>query len=468
LVGTCGVFLVNTPTIGWLCQILNADAPGLPLDMSLLPISIDSRTLQRGDTFWALQANRDGHDFVADAIARGARCAVVNREWKNASPANIRDRLIGVRDTRTDLASAASTWRKTLTMPVLGITGSNGKTSTKELILNCLARKWKTGGTKGNLNNEIGVPLTLLTIACDDEIAVIEMGASRPGDIAYLCEIAAPTHALVTSIGRAHLEGFGTLENVARTKGELYDFVAESGTAYVPADDEWCRAAAAHCRRIVGYSFERMSSSAERHFSGENLMFDDIGCAHFDFEHVPIRVGIPGRPAALAALAALTVARTFDVPAEECRNVIDKWQAIPGRSNVIALSRLLLMDDSYNANPASMKSALETLSLLRGAHHAVILGDMAELGDFAEDEHRKLGRELAAHKLSGAALIGPLMQIAAREAEQNGLAATHFAGVEAFVDGLPAFLQNADAVLVKGSRAMRMERVVDAIKAEMN
>jgi UDP-N-acetylmuramoyl-tripeptide--D-alanyl-D-alanine ligase len=459
---------VNAPTIGWLCHTLNADAPGLPLETLLLPISIDSRTLQSGDTFWALHATRDGHDFVSDALLRGAKCAVVNREWKNASPANIRTRLIAVGDTRADLTSAASAWRKTLTKSILGITGSNGKTSTKELVLNCLARKWKAAGTRGNLNNEIGVPLTLLSIARDDEVAVIEMGASHPGDIAYLCRIAEPTHALVTSIGRAHLEGFGTLENVARTKGELYDFVAESGIAFVPADDEWCRAAAAHCRRMIGYGFKQMSPSAERHFSGDNLTFDGFGCAHFDFEHVPIRTGIPGRPAALAALAALAVARTFDVPAEDCASAIDNWQAIPGRANVIALDHLLLMDDSYNANPASMKSALETLGLLRGTHHAAILGDMAELGDSAEEEHRKLGSELATCNLSGVALIGPLMQIAAREAERNGLAATHFATVEEFIDGLRKFLQNADAVLVKGSRAMRMERVVDAIKAEMN
>jgi UDP-N-acetylmuramoyl-tripeptide--D-alanyl-D-alanine ligase len=459
---------VNAPTIGWLCQILNAEAPGLPLDTPLLPISIDSRTLRAGDTFWALQATRDGHDFVADALSRSAKVAIVSREWKKSAPANIRDRLIGVDDTRSALTSAASKWRKTLSLPVLGITGSNGKTSTKELILNCLLEKWKAAGTTGNLNNEIGVPLTLLSIARDDQIAVIEMGASHAGDIADLCRIAEPTHALVTSIGRAHLEGFGTLENVARTKGELYDFVAESGTAFVPADDEWCRAAAAHCRKMIGYGFERMSSSAERHFSGENLTYDDLGCAHFDFKGVPVRVGIPGHPAALSALAALTVAQTFDVSAEDCANVIAQWKAIPGRTNVISVGRLLLMDDSYNANPASIKSALETLALLRGPRRAVILGDMAELGDAAEEEHRKLGSELATFQLAGAALIGPLMQIAARAAQQNGLAVTPFTTVEDFMNSLPTFLQNTDAVLVKGSRSMRLERVVDAIKAELN
>lgn len=225
-------------------------------------------------------------------------------------------------------------------------------------------------------------------------------------------------------------------------------------------------------RRIAGKLSLTVSSGCchlpRAIFPGENLTFDEMGCAHFDFERVPIRVGIPGCPAALSALAALTVAYTFDVPVEVCAHVIDKWKAIPGRTNVFAVGRLLVVDDSYNANPASMISALETLNLLRGPHRAVILGDMAELGKAAAEEHRKLGSELATFNFSGAALIGPLMQSAAREAERNGFAATHFAGIEDFMNSLPTFLQRADVVLVKGSRAMRMERVVDAIKAEMN
>ena len=183
------------------------------------PISIDTRTLARGDTFWALKGERDGHDFVTDAFAKGAKAAVVNQSWLNVARAPaIREKLITVADTKFALTEAGRAWRAALNCPVIGITGTNGKTSTKDLILKLLSLRYAATGTQGNLNNEIGVPLTLLAVPGESQVLVVEMGASHVGEVADLCRISRPTHGLVTSIGKAHLAGFGDLEGVVKTK----------------------------------------------------------------------------------------------------------------------------------------------------------------------------------------------------------------------------------------------------------
>jgi UDP-N-acetylmuramoyl-tripeptide--D-alanyl-D-alanine ligase len=244
------------PTIGWFCHTIGAHSPFLSPDLPLTAISIDTRTLHAGDTFWAIKSARDGHDFVSRAFILGAKAAVVNLEWMNSSEAApVRDRLIGVEDTVRALTMAAGAWRETFPFPIIGITGTNGKTSTKDLMLKVLATKLSASGTAGNFNSEIGVPLTLLATPQDSDVAVIEMGASHPGEFADLCRLCKPTHGLVTSIGRAHLEGFGTLEEIARTKAALYNYVAEDGMGFVPTDDALCREAARLNHRKIGYGF---------------------------------------------------------------------------------------------------------------------------------------------------------------------------------------------------------------------
>ena len=257
------------PTVGWLCETLRASRPALDPNTELGPLSIDTRTLHRGDVFWALKAQRDGHDFVGDAFARGAKAAVVCETWKtSAGAAAIRERLIGVQDTYRDLQPAARAWRENLSFPVIGVTGTNGKTSTKDLIRRVLSLSAPAAGTEDNLNNEIGVPLTVLSIRQDSGFAVFEMGASHSGDIRLLCNICRPTHGLVTSIAKAHLEGFGDVATVASTKGELYDFVADNGVAFVPTDDERCRTVSAACRRRIGYGFRAPAEGWDAEFHG--------------------------------------------------------------------------------------------------------------------------------------------------------------------------------------------------------
>ena len=457
---------MGMPTIGWLRGVLAADASALSRDLPLGPISIDTRTLLAGDTFWAIRARRDGHDFVSEAFARGAKAAVVSSEWKRSAEATpYLERLIGVSDTREALRRAATEWRTAWRFPVIGVTGSNGKTSTKELIALLLAVHMRTGSTQGNLNNDIGVPLTLLAISSDSEAAVVEMGASHAGEIADLCGICRPTHGLVTSVGRAHLEGFDSLEAVARTKGELYDFVAESGTAFVPTDDELCQAESREARHRVGYGFHPRPSdwSAEFH-AGTNLCFDSLAQASFEFHRTTIQLGSAGRPAALSALAALTVAFTFNIAPEECVPVIAGWQGFRSRGEVIHTSRIVILDDSYNANPTSMRAALETLSLLRAERRVAILGDMNELGMSAEHEHRELGRELKPYGVDAAILIGEMAALAAGEARAAGLDVQTYPSFDAMGPQWLDSLRAGDAVLVKGSRSARLERVVEELK----
>jgi UDP-N-acetylmuramoyl-tripeptide--D-alanyl-D-alanine ligase len=308
------------------------------------------------------------------------------------------------------------------------------------------------------------VPLTLLGTPSNCSVAVIEMGASHPGEIAELCRLAKPDHGLVTSIGRAHLEGFGNIEVIAQTKGALYEYVARIGTAFVPTDDALCRQVSAANPRRIGYGFEARPADWSAEFvRGEKLTFDSAGCAHFQYEGTEIAMTLPGRPAALSALAALTVARMLGISAADCRETIQDWRGVNGRSGIIRLAGITLMDDSYNANPMSMRAALETLSFLPASRHVAILGDMNELGAAADGEHRSLGRDAAKSGLTLAMFVGRFAEIAAAECRAAGTEARSFADFEACDAEMAALIHEGDAVLVKGSRSMRLERAVQKL-----
>jgi UDP-N-acetylmuramoyl-tripeptide--D-alanyl-D-alanine ligase len=445
------------------------DTESLTLDPNtpLGPISIDSRALKPDDTFWAVQGTRDGHEFVFDAFAKGAKLAVVNRAWWERNSADVRKYpMVVVGDTRATLSEAGKAWRERFTFPVIGITGTNGKTSTKDLILKLLSLRFTPGGTKGNLNNDLGVPLTLLDIPLDCDIAVIEMGANHLGEISQLCKVSQPTHGLVTSIGKAHLEGFGSLEALAHTKGELYDAVADSGVAFVPTDDELCRREAELNPQKIGYGFQPRPNEWTGEFhQGKGLHFDEQGRALFRFDDVEIRLGLPGRPAAIAALSALTVASHFWISPKACQAEIESWTGLRGRVDIFTAGGVTIMDDSYNANPPSMIAALETLSHLQGKRRVAVLGDMNELGEYAEEEHRKLGEAVSGFKIDQAIFVGPVSKIAAQAASKGGVSTAHFANYELLEPHLKHLIQNGDVVLVKASRGMKLERVVDYLKA---
>ena len=455
---------MNLPTVGWLSNVLQSSIPAIDPATPLGPLSIDTRTIQQGDTFWALTGERDGHEFVVTAFEKGAKLAVVNHAWAQRQSDSAKLPLLQTKDTRIALTQAGSAWRAEWTFPVLGITGTNGKTSTKDLILRLLSLRYRAAGTRGNLNNELGVPLTLLETARDSELAVIEMGASHAGEIGELCNVCRPTHGLVTSIGKAHLEGFGTLDTVAKTKGELYEAVAHDGVAFVPTDDELCRREAEQNRQRIGYGFQAPPQTwpAEFH-GGEELHYDKQGCAQFRFEGAAIALSVPGKPAAIAALAALTVARHFGIPLHECGAAIAAWEGVQGRVRILQVGGKTIIDDSYNANPASMLAALETLKVLPGAKKIAILGDMNELGDYAEDEHRELGRSLAQFEFDRVVFVGPLSKFAADAATAARAKNSYFADYAELEPHLAEIVKAGDVILVKASRGIKLERAIQHI-----
>ena len=457
---------MNLPTVDWLGNALRVDIPEIDPATLVGPISIDTRTIQRGDTFWALTGTRDGHKFVREAFAKGAKLAVVSQKWWEQNRSTWPNLpVIRVPDTRSALTMAGSVWRNKLNYPLLGITGSNGKTSSKDLILRVLSTKLRAAGTRGNLNNELGVPLTMLEFSTDHQIAVVEMGASHPGEIADLCAVCRPTHGLVTSIGKAHLEGFGSVDVVAKTKGALYEAVADHGVAFVPTDDELCRNEAEQCKNKIGYGFQPAPPDWSATFhAGKNLRFDENGSARFEFKGSQIGLSVPGKPAAIAALAALSVADHFGIGAGECKAAIRLWQGVHGRAEILHSGGLTIIDDSYNANPPSMLSALETLTAIPGKRHIAILGDMNELGGSAEDEHRKLGSAIRDYRVDHAVFVGTLAEVTAQAARQVKVPTSYYRDYENLQPHLKEIVTPGDVVLVKASRGSKLERVVEQLK----
>ncbi len=462
---------MSKPTLKWLASTLGAEySASEAADDPIQRISIDTRTLQSGDLFWAIKAARDGHEFVVDALSKGAQLAVVSKQWGQSDIArSYQDKLIQVENTFDALTSAAIAWRRILKIPVVAITGSNGKTTTKDILIHLLNARFKTAGTLGNLNNELGVPLTLLSIDTDCDIAVIEMGAAKEGDIAYLCNIADPSHGLITSIGNAHLAGFKSLEVVAKTKGELYEYLETRGTGFVPLDDPLCVKQSLALRNKIGYGFcEAPTDWKSNYLQGENFAVAESGCAEFSIWNKTIKLSIPGKPIAQAALAAITVADFFEIPLDKSIEQLNSVILTGGRSSIIHIGELVVLDDSYNANPLSMQAALETFVSLPGKRKAVILGDMNELGNSEQQAHKELGKSLAQFGLSKAIFVGPLSKDADSEAQASGINTTHYPSYEALEPDLMQIAQNIDVLLIKASRSVGLERIPSHLKRLAN
>jgi len=294
---------------------------------------------------------------------------------------------------------------------------------------------------------------------------ILELGASRSGDIEFLCELCRPTHGLVTSIGAAHLLGFGSIETVAATKGELYDFIAESGTAYVPLEDARCVQESDNAKTRRGFGFgDAPADWTDSYVAGTELRFDDQGCGKFKVDGVEIVMTIPGRPAAQSALAAISIALDHGISPEQCAARMHDVHYTGRRADVIRTATLTIVDDSYNANPVSMRAALETLILLPGRRRVAILGDMNELGRHSEDYHRQLGRDVGQLNVHRAAFVGGESHTSHEEALRTGVESIHVDRVEDLLPELPGLMEDADLVLIKGSRTMNLEQVVDELK----
>lgn len=408
-------------------------------------IQTDTRKLRAGDLYFALKGpNFNGNAFAAAALEGGASFAVIDEEAYA-----VEGRTILVGDVLQTLQELARHHRQALDIPFLAITGSNGKTTTKELIHAVLSSRFKTYTTEGNLNNHIGVPLTILKIKSDAELAVIEMGANHIGEIASYCAIALPTHGLITNCGKAHLEGFGSEEGVRKGKGELFDYLRlHDGTAFVMWDYTYLQDMSKGIRTLVPYG------SAGGDVVGNVAASDPFLEVSFTkgFEGV-VKTSLVGGYNLPNVLAAVTVGRHFGVEEEGIRSALAGYQPSNSRSQLIKKGSNTIILDAYNANPSSMKLAIENFALAAGDQKVLLLGAMAELGPASEEEHREVVHTIGQWDWKEVVLVGgDFLKI---EHPYRSFATAAEAG-----QWLQQARLSGAQLLVKGSRSTGMEKVL--------
>lgn len=424
-------------------------------------VSTDTRTLQPGALFVALSGpNFDGHDFVAAAAQRGAAAALVEHPLAVELP------QVVVGDSLAALSTFAREWRRQFSIPVIGVAGSNGKTTTKELIGSILSRLGACLVTRGNLNNHIGVPLMLLEMNATHRYAVIEMGANHPGEIAHLAGIAEPTIGIVTNAGAAHLEGFGSLQGVAAGKGELFQNLPAPGVAVINADDAfattWREARSADAMLTFGFeqpadfTAHKVQSADETH--GFRIDFDLVTPGGTK----AATLGLAGLHNLRNALGAAAVASAAGATLDQIATGLADMRPVAGRLELKpAINGAFLVDDSYNANPSSLKAGLDAFRGFSGKRW-LVLGDMLELGDSANELHAEVGRYARQAGIERVLAIGKHSHFAV---EAFGRGAQWFADVDALIAEARSSLHAGVAVLIKGSRANRLERVSAVLAA---
>jgi UDP-N-acetylmuramoyl-tripeptide--D-alanyl-D-alanine ligase len=421
-------------------------------------VSTDTRTIKPGELFVALRGPRfNANEFVAAAHAANAAAAVCESQQAVAIPQII------VTDTQKALVAGARAWREQFAIPVVGVAGSNGKTTVKEMTAAILGAAGRCLSTRGNLNNHIGVPLTLFRLDGSDKFAVIEMGANRAGDVAELVEIARPTVGLITNAGAEHLEGFGSLEGVARAEGEMVAGLATDATAVINADDPFADLWRGMTRaRIRTFGIEQPADYTARDLRTE------IGAQGFvtrftlrsPLGDAPIVLQLGGRHNVLNALCAAAAATAAGATLAHVVSGLAAMRAVPGRLQFKSTrGGAIVIDDSYNANPSSMRAAIDVLATMQGRKW-VVVGDMAELGDYATESHREIGSYARAKGIERLFAIGTMTPLAL---ETFGSGAAWFADAEAMARALDTELSSDVVLLVKGSRVNRLERVVEAI-----
>ncbi len=425
-------------------------------------VSTDSRTVKDDEVFFALRGeNFDGHKFLGEAFANGCIAAVIERSGNIEAVKTMP--LVVVENTTHALGELARHYRLKYSIPVLAIGGSNGKTTTKEMITKVLETRYNVLSTLGNLNNHIGVPQTLFNLERKHDIAVIEIGTNHPGEIRYLCNILEPTHGLLTNVGREHLEFFQTLSGVAKEEGELFKNLSSrpGSIAFVNADDKHVSAKSKNVKTKVTYSLRSKKASV----SGKILEMGESGCVKMSFaaksakRGVTIQLPIAGEHNALNALSAAAVGLTFKVPAASIKSALEKFTPASKRMETVNVNGITIYNDTYNANPDSMIAALRTLHSARiPGKKIAVLADMKELGKFSAAEHARVGKALAGLNINYVLTFGEQAKAIYDEAKvSQKMHYDHKGQLTEFLAGLAA---PGDAVLIKGSRGMKMEEVV--------
>lgn len=448
-----------------LAQVVNGSVKGDNVRFS--NICTDTRSLQKGDLFFALKGECfDANEFVKKAKESGAVAAVVSKEI-DVLPSVL------VEDTTKALGKLAQATRTQADIPVVAITGSNGKTSVKEMLLAILKQSFNVLATEGNLNNHIGVPLTLLRLTNEHQIAVIEMGASHAGEIAYLCELTKPDFAVINNIGEAHLEGFGSVEGIARAKAEIVEGLSSEGVAILNQEDAWyetCLESVGN-RSVLSFGWsDKASVWSERSRVKSQFVegrFETLFTLHYQQEFIDVRLNLLGEHNVLNALAAASLAIAVGVPLSSISAGLATVQPVVGRMQPLAgVNGSLIVNDGYNASPTSFKAALSCVVGL-GKPVWLVLGDFAELGDSAGDIHQQLGALIASEKVERVFAVGEHMKLTveALNSREEGrkVIAHHFACKAALSDAIKRDVEKDCVVLVKGSRSQGLEDVVDQL-----
>jgi UDP-N-acetylmuramoyl-tripeptide--D-alanyl-D-alanine ligase len=437
------------------------------LGIPVTGVSIDSRTLSVGEAFFAIHGHRlDGHAFLPEAAARGAACLVVHA-LPDDVPANVPLVLVG--ETTGALGRLGAWHRRRFAIPVVAVTGSNGKTTTKELTAGVLATRWEVLRPERSFNNQWGLPLTLLKLSPEHQAVVLEIGSNARGEVAALAALAAPTVGIVTTVAAVHTEFLGSLDGVREEKAGLVRALPADGVAVLNADDPRVAGMARETRaRVVSYG---RSATAHVRATGD-VVEDEQGLAftlEAGGERQPVTLGLAGRHNVTNALAAAAAGVALGLPLADIARGLEGVRPVAGRCVWRRAGDVTILDDTYNASPVSVRAALDTVAAhRRGRRVIVVLGDMLELGATTDEAHREVGRQVAALPVDEFVGVGRAMPAAVEAAREAGLGeARHLTTFEDTVAHLLKRLTAGDLVLVKGSRGMRMERVVDALVARL-
>ncbi|MDP6339456.1 MAG: UDP-N-acetylmuramoyl-tripeptide--D-alanyl-D-alanine ligase [Candidatus Marinimicrobia bacterium] len=428
-----------------------ASAIGKPLEANVSGIVTDSREVQKGDLYIAIPGERvDGHSFLADVFKKGASCALVNRVDENINGIQIK-----VENPVKAIGKVSTAWRNQFDIPIVGITGSNGKTSTKELLKHILTSNFNVHATEGNYNTSIGLPLTLLQLNKSHTLSILEMGANQPGDIAELCDIAHPTHGMITNIAPAHLEGFGTIETVAETKGALFQSLKD-GLSFLNAADH----------HII-----------ELDVPGESVSFgltpdcdypadihhEEGGTIILTIDAEEVTTYSTNLSFAKNVIACSAIARELGIKWQNIKDRIASFQPPKGRCEVKNNGSITIIDDTYNANLESTVAAIDYLKAFSGNGNRIfVFGDMFELGASSFEQHRSVGEKCDEAELSAVLTVGN--ETISTDAAINEMDFhRHFENKDDLLSSLKSIINEGDKVLVKGSRGMEMETIVEAI-----
>ena len=434
------------------------------LTQQIAGVVTDSRQVKSGYLFFALRgAKTDGYHFIPQVFQNGALAVVVDEKWYDpAAPSFPHSCFLLVKDTLQALQQAAAYYRAKFHLPVIAVTGSVGKTTVKNMIAQVLTEKFTTLSNEQSFNNHVGVPLTLFGLTEAHEMAVVEMGANHFGEIAHLCQIAAPNYGLLTNIGRTHLEFLGSIEGVAKAKFELLEYLGDRGTTFINSDDAILAASKLAVRRVIRYGF---TGSAE--VKGTFLGIDEQGFPQFRVRDTDIKLRVLGQHSAQNALAAVAVGLEFGLEMDQIRQGLEKYRGAAKRMEVIHRGGVTVLSDVYNCNREAAQAALRVLAEMkpgRGGRRIAVFGDMLELGEVSTDEHRAVGQMVVSLGCDWLLTFGSASRFMAEGALSiRQMPTLHFEDKKELIEKLKEILRAGDLILIKGSRGMLMEEVTEGL-----